>query len=275
MSEFLENILAHKRGEVAELKAGRPLAAVERAAEFAPPPRDFCAALLDGSKPAPRVIAEVKRRSPSRGVLRPDLDPVRLALAYEANGAAAISVLADNHFFGGSLADLSAARADVSIPVLCKEFIIDPYQIYEAREAGADAVLLIAAALGGAQLREYRELAARLGMASLVEVHNEAELDAAVQSGASIIGINNRDLHTFEVSLEVTGRILPLIPADTVTVSESGIHSVEDRQRMAALGVDALLVGESLITAPDTAAATRLICGLTATVEMLAEARKM
>ncbi|MDQ3927788.1 MAG: indole-3-glycerol phosphate synthase TrpC, partial [Chloroflexota bacterium] len=181
---------------------------------------------------------------------------------YEANGAAAISVLADERFFGGSLADLAAARGAVKLPVLCKEFILDPYQVYEARLAGADAVLLIAGILDRRQLREYRELAAGLGMASLVEVHDEVQLMAAVYSGAEIVGVNNRDLRTFEVSLDVTRSLLPWVPDYMVTVSESGIRSVADREAMAAMGVDVPLVGESLITAPDVGAATREISGV-------------
>jgi indole-3-glycerol phosphate synthase len=203
----------------------------------------------------------VKRRSPSKGPLRPDLDPAQVASIYEANGAAAVSVLADERFFGGSPADLAAAREAVAVPVLCKDFIVDPYQIHEAYSAGADAILLIVAALDREQLREYREVAESLGMAALVEVHDEAELEAAVESGARIIGINNRDLRTFEVNLDTTRRLLPFVPSHVVTVSESGIRGEADREMLAGLGADAILVGEGLITAPDIAAATREICG--------------
>jgi len=264
---ILDTIVAHKWEEVAARKAARALSEVREAAESALPVRDFRAALVDGSRPAPRVIAEIKRRSPSKGLLRPDLDPAEIAPVYERTGAAALSVLVDERFFGGSLADLSAARTAVSLPVLCKEFIIDPYQLYEAREAGADAVLLIASVLPTAQLGEFREEAASLGMASLVEVHNEADLDSALGSGADILGINNRDLRTFTVTLDRTRLLLPLIPAGTITVSESGIHTEADRLLLANLGVDALLVGESLITSPDPAASTRLICGLQPALE--------
>jgi len=259
---ILNAILEHKRAEIADRKVRRPLASLDMERPSAGQVRDFRAALLDPERPTPRVIAEVKRRSPSGGLLRPGLDPARVASIYERNGAAAVSVLTDNRFFGGSLADLAAARSAVSLPVLCKDFVLDPYQIYEAFSVGADAILLIAGALDAAQLREYREVAKSLGMAALVEVHNRPELEAAVESGAEVIGINNRDLHTFRVSLDTTRLLLPLIPSHLTTVSESGIHGQEDRDMLAGLGVDALLVGEGLIAAPDIATATRELCGL-------------
>jgi indole-3-glycerol phosphate synthase len=171
-------------------------------------------------------------------------------------------VLADHHFFGGSLDDLRSVRDAVQLPVLCKEFIIDEYQIYEARLAGADAILLIAGILTENEMHSFREKAADLGLDSLMEVHSRAELEAAVASGAQIVGINNRDLHTFTVSLETTRDLSPLIPDGILAVSESGIATDGDRALMASLGVDALLVGESLLTAADVAAATRSICGL-------------
>jgi indole-3-glycerol phosphate synthase len=259
---ILETIVAHKRAEVEVRKRMRPLSSLLLDLPYADEVRDFRGALVAGRLPGPRVIAEIKRRSPSKGELRPGLDPARLAAVYEANGASAISVLVDERFFGGSLADLSAARTSVKLPVLCKEFIVDPYQVYEARMSGADAVLLIAGILDRRQLREYRELASGLGMPSLVEVHDEVELMTAVYSGAEIVGVNNRDLRTFEVSLDVTRSLIPWVPEYMVTVSESGIRDGADRELMAAMGVDALLVGESLITAPDVEAATREICGV-------------
>jgi indole-3-glycerol phosphate synthase len=264
---ILDTILEHKRVEVAARKAARPLSGLDMGCldvgrASAGPVREFRGALLDPRRPAPRVIAEVKRRSPSKGPLRPDLDPAQVASIYEANGAAAVSVLTDERFFDGSPADLAAAREVVSVPVLCKDFVVDPYQIYEAYAAGAHAILLIAAVLDRPQLREYREVAESLGMAALVEVHDAAELEAAVESDAGIIGINNRDLRTFEVSLETTGRLLHLIPPQVVTVSESGIRDAMDREMLARLGVDAILVGEGLITAPDIATATREMCGI-------------
>jgi indole-3-glycerol phosphate synthase len=263
---ILDTILEHKRAEVAARKAAHPLSSLDMQRVGAGPAREFGGALLDPRHPAPRVIAEVKRRSPSKGPLRPDLDPAQVATIYEANGAAAVSVLADERVFGGSPADLAAARGAVSAPVLCKDFVVDPYHIHEAYSAGADAVLLIVAALDREQLREYREVAESLGMAALMEIHDEAELEVAVESGAKIIGINNRDLRTFEVSLDTTRRLLPFVPSHVVTVSESGIRGAADREMLAGLGVDAILVGEGLITAPDIAAATREICGITQAV---------
>jgi indole-3-glycerol phosphate synthase len=259
---ILDRIVAHKRAEVAARKAARPLSRMALHPGAIGPIRDFRAALTDWSRPAPRVIAEIKRRSPSRGSLRPDLDPAGLAATYERSGAAAISVLTDCAFFGGSPDDLSQARQATSLPVLCKDFILEPYQIFEAFMAGADAVLLIAAVLDAVQIRDYYELAAGLGMEALVEVHDETELALALEAGANIIGINNRDLRTFEVSLDVTRSLAPLIPPSVVKVSESGIHTPQDRELMAELGVDAILVGEALVTAPDIASATRGICGL-------------
>ena len=206
------------------------------------------------------AIAEVKRRSPSAGDLRPGADPAVLVRQFAAAGASAVSVLVDERF-GGSLDDLRAARQAASLPVLCKEFIVDPYQVYEAFLYGADAVLLIAAILSSRQLRAYRELCAGLGLAALVEVHNEVEIRSALDSGADVIGINNRDLHTFAVSLDTTRSLLPLVPPGVITVSESGIHNASDREAICKLEVDALLVGEALIAAPDIAAATREICG--------------
>jgi indole-3-glycerol phosphate synthase len=258
---ILDTIVAHKREEVAARKLSRPLREVQAALGDAPPLRDFRAALLSPALPAPRVITEIKRRSPSKGDLLPGMDPAAVAHVYEANGAAAISVLADNRFFGGSLQDLRVVSKAVALPVLCKEFIIDPYQIYEAREHGASAVLLLASVLSPDLLREYRLLAASLGMASLVEVHDRAELDAAIVACAEIIGINNRDLRTLDVSLDTTRLLRPLVPRGVVVVTESGIHTEEHRRTMAGLGVDAMLVGESLVTAPDIAAATRRLTG--------------
>lgn len=259
---ILDDIVAHKREEVAYRKLLRPLSCLLRERERRGQTRDFRAALTDESRPGPRVIAEIKRRSPSKGPLRPDLDPAAVGSIYQRNGAAAISVLADNRFFGGSLDDLAAVSMWVSLPVLCKEFIVDPYQIYEARTYGADAVLLLASVLDAFQLREYREIAAQQGMSALVEVHNEHELNAALHAGADIIGVNNRDLRTFDVSLDVTHTLLPLIPGGIVTVAESGIRDVGDREAMGRLGVAALLVGEGLLTSPDLAAATRQMCGV-------------
>ncbi|MDQ3930118.1 MAG: indole-3-glycerol phosphate synthase TrpC [Chloroflexota bacterium] len=261
---ILAEIIANKREEVSFRKLARPLPGILAQLHRAAPPRDFRVALSDPSRRAPRVIAEIKRRSPSKGALRPDLDPAQVASVYQRNGAAALSVLADGRYFGGSMDDLSVVSMWTSLPVLCKEFVVDAYQVYEARLAGADAVLLLASVLDVEQLRAFREIAESLGMSALVEVHSESELLAALHSGAGIVGINNRDLRNFEVSLDTTRRLLPLIPPHVVTVSESGIRDTSDRETMSALGVDALLVGEGLLTSPDLEAATRRMCGAVA-----------
>jgi indole-3-glycerol phosphate synthase len=247
-SSILEKIVTVKRKEVAERKQTRPLPDLAAAIRTKPPARDFRRA-LQGSACA--IIAEVKRRSPSRGLLRADFDPVRIAAEYEQNGAAAVSVLTDEIFFGGSDAILSAIRAAITLPVLRKEFIIDPYQIHETRAIGADALLLIAAILTEVQLREYRELAASLGLAALVEVRDGTELEKALGAGAEIIGINNRDLKTFQTDLQTTLALAPLIPADRIAVSESGIRSRQDIETLTKAGISAFLIGETLIAAPE------------------------
>ena len=263
---ILETIVAHKLIEVAARKAALPLAQLLAQLAEAPRPRDFLAALLSPVRPVPRVIAEIKRRSPSKGELRPGLDPVELAHTYEQNGASAISVLTDGHFFGGSLDDLRRVRAATTLPLLRKDFVIEPYQIYEARVAGADAILLIAAILAPEQIADYSHLAADLGMAALVEVHNRAELTSALAANANLIGINNRDLHTFNVTLDTTRALRPLIPSGVAVVSESGIYTQADRDSLRDMGIDALLVGESLLVSDDIARATRLICGISSQV---------
>jgi indole-3-glycerol phosphate synthase len=194
-------------------------------------------------------------------MLHPDLDPAQVAQAYAGGGAAALSVLTDRDFFGGSFADLAAARAAVTLPVLRKDFLLDEYGVLEARANGADAVLLIAALLDAATLRRLRELAADLGMAALVEVHDAAEMAAAAESGARIVGVNNRDLRTFTVDLDLTARLAPLRPRGTLLVAESGIRTPADVRRLAAYGADCLLVGESLVTAPDPGAQLRALLG--------------
>ena len=243
---ILDRILEHKRTEIAPL---REQYAAWQAPTQPPPRRDFAAALRsDGVS----LIAEFKRRSPSRGEIRPGADPVHMAHTYERAGASAVSVLADSHFFGGSLQDVVAAREACSLPVLRKDFIIDECQIAEsAGPDGPDCLLLIAAALDVGQLRSLRELAARCGQVALVEVHDEAELDRALESGAEILGINNRDLRTFDVSLETTLRLRPRLPEGVLVVSESGIRTGEDVRRLADAGVDAMLVGEALMADED------------------------
>lgn len=246
---ILDEIVETKRREVARRKKTIPLRALEKMIAGRPPACDFRAALDADARCA--IIAEVKRRSPSRGLLREDFDPVRIALEYESHGAAAVSVLTDETFFGGSDADLTAVKEAVTLPVLRKEFIIDPYQIHETRAIGADALLLIAAILTKGQLREYRVLSASMGLAALVEVHDGTELEKALGSGAEIIGINNRDLKSFRTELQTTLALAPLIPADRIAVSESGIRSRQDIETVTKAGIRAFLIGETLIAAPE------------------------
>jgi indole-3-glycerol phosphate synthase len=218
--------------------------------------RDFLAALT-GRQPA--VIAEIKRASPSKGVLAADFDPAAIARLYEQGGAVALSVLTDEKHFQGSLSDLESARAAVPLPALRKDFTINPYHVNQAAAYGADAILLIAAILSERQLRDFRELASRYRMAALVEVHDEDELQPAIASGARIIGVNNRNLHTFEVSLETSIRLADKIPADVVRVAESGIHSSADVERLRAAGYQAFLVGEHLMKSGDPVGALRAL----------------
>jgi indole-3-glycerol phosphate synthase len=256
----LDEILAHKRQEVALSLQARPLAQVQAAAFRNGLPLDFQAALRRPAGARPRLIAEVKRASPSRGLLVKDFDPLRLARTYQQNGAAAISVLTDVRFFQGSLDHLAQVAAlQPRLPVLRKDFILEPYQVYEARAAGADALLLIAAALELARLVELQRLARELGMAALIEVHNLPELQTALACGASLVGINNRDLHTFVTSLETTRALRPHVPQGVTLVAESGIHTAQDVDFLAEIGVDAILVGEALVTAPDVGAKVRTL----------------
>jgi indole-3-glycerol phosphate synthase len=243
---ILDEIVETKRREVAERKADRPLAVLESAIAGLPPTRDFKATLTPGA-----IIAEVKRRSPSRGLLRADFAPLRIAREYEVHGAAALSVLTDESFFGGSDADLATVKGAVALPVLRKEFIIDPYQIHEARAIGADAILLIAAILDRQALREYRELAASLGLAALVEVHDPRELEDALAAGAEIVGINNRDLKSFVTDIRTSLDLAPRIPQDRIVVSESGIRTRGEIETLLQAGVRAFLIGETLIAAPE------------------------
>jgi indole-3-glycerol phosphate synthase len=249
---ILDRIVAVKRAEVAAAKKSLPLAKVEAKAQAAAAPRDFVGALkkrIEASQAA--VIAEIKRASPSKGLLREDFVPADLARSYQAGGAACLSVLTDRDFFRGAPEHLEAARAACGLPVLRKDFIIDPYQVLEARVMGADCILLIAACLAAREMRELEALAGRLGMAVLVEVHDAGELDTALQLRTPLIGINNRDLRTFATDLGVTMRLAKRIPADKLIVSESGIHKREDVERLLEVGVHAMLVGESLIRSDD------------------------
>jgi len=253
----LDEIVAHKRTELVGHKAGRPLAALVAACRGLPPARDFEAALRPGAGERIRLIAEVKRGSPSRGLFRADLDPVTQATSYAGAGAAAVSVLTDAKYFHGSLADLVAVRAAVPVPVLRKEFIVDEYQLWEARAAGADAALLIVAALDDAALGDLLSAAKGVGLAALVEVHTAAELDRALRMDAPVIGVNNRDLQTLTTSLEPSLALLPHIPPGRLAVSESGLASGADVARVATAGAHAVLVGETLLRAPDVAATVR------------------
>jgi indole-3-glycerol phosphate synthase len=249
----LDRIVEAKRRE---LEALRPRAPEFRArAADAPPPRPFAAALADPSVVS--LIAEVKRRSPGAGDIDPTLDPPTLAARYEAGGARAISVLTDGPHFGGSLADLEAVRARVSLPCLRKDFTLEPVQLHEARAHGADGVLLIVRLLDDAPLRELREEAESLGLGVLVEAHDAAEVDRALASGATLLGINNRDLSTFRTSLEVTFDLLDRVPDAVTLVSESGIRTAADVAGLARRGVDAVLVGEALVRSGDATVAAR------------------
>jgi indole-3-glycerol phosphate synthase len=245
---ILDQIVACKRIEVACAKERLPLKDVRRAVDGAPRARDLGAAL---AQPGLSLIAEVKRASPSKGLLRADLDPAALARTYQASGAAAISVLTDRRFFRGALDDLRAVRAAVDRPVLRKDFVLEPYQVYEARAAGADAVLLIAAVLDEDRLRSLYRLVRALGMEALVEVHDACELARALSIAPRIVGVNNRNLHTFEVDLRTTARLRAAIPDDVLVVAESGVHTADDAAQLASFGVDGMLVGEALVRADD------------------------
>jgi indole-3-glycerol phosphate synthase len=248
--DFLARIANHKRAEVARRLEACPLASVRAAAEAMPPARDFAAA-VGGS--GPRLIAEIKRVSPAKGALNPSLSPAHMARTYAAAGAHALSVLTDEAFFHGSDADLIEAREEVILPALRKDFVLSPYQIYEARALGADAVLLIAALLDAQELAVLHALAQSLGLAALVEVHAPEEVAPALSAGAILIGINNRNLATFHVDLATTDAVAPLIPSYVTIVSESGIASPDDVRRVLSAGARAVLVGEALVTAPDPA----------------------
>jgi len=251
---ILEKILAVKRAEVAAAK--RAAADIEARARAAPAPRDFVGALRARN---PAVIAEIKRASPSKGLLRTDFDPAAIARSYEKGGAACISVLTDREFFQGSPEDLIKARAACALPALRKDFLIDPYQAFEARALGADCVLLIVACLEDAELRALEKVAHALGMAVLVEVHDAQELERALALETPLIGINNRNLRTFETRLETTLELLPRVPQGRIVVTESGILARADVARMRAAGVDTFLVGEAFMRAADPGAALQAL----------------
>ena len=251
---ILDQIVTNNRLELESRKRITPLAEVQRVALAQPSPLDF-ASVLRGDRI--QLIAEVKKASPSRGIIRPDFDPVEIAQIYASNGASAISVLTEPKYFQGSLNHLKDIRNTMGnkrLPLLRKDFLGDPYQVYESRAYGADSLLLIVAILTPEKLSELLGLSRELNMSCLVEVHNEAELEIALRSGVGIIGINNRDLQTFTVDLTVTERLRPLIPPDRLVVSESGIKDRNDIEKLGKWGVDAVLIGESLMSAPDIAA---------------------
>lgn len=252
MSDILDKILAVKRTEIAQASAAKSLEALEQEARTMPPARDFVAALrakLAAGRPA--VIAEVKKASPSKGLLRAEFDPPEIARSYARGGAACLSVLTDVKFFQGCPDYLRAARAACELPVLRKDFTIDPYQVAEARAMGADAILLIVAALEQSRMVALERAAHDFGLAVLVEVHDGAELDRALELRTPLLGINNRNLRTFETRLDTTYGLLERIPADRLVITESGIHSPDDVAAMRAHGVNAFLVGEAFMRAPD------------------------
>ena len=253
----LDGILANKREEITRRRGAEPQASLEAACRGLPPAREFEAALRPAATGGVRLIAEVKKASPSRGTLSAALDPAAQAAAYARAGAAAVSVLTDSKYFRGALGDLVAARAVVELPLLRKDFILEEYQLWESRAAGADAVLLIVAALEDSRLRDLHHAAKGIGLAALVEVHTAAELDRALALGAPVIGVNNRDLQTLETRLETSLALLPRVPRAHTTVSESGIATGADVRRVVGAGAHAVLVGEALVRAPDVAALVR------------------
>ncbi|MBX7165990.1 MAG: indole-3-glycerol phosphate synthase TrpC [Pirellulales bacterium] len=259
MTSILNEIVAQKWRDIEQARAVTPLEALKEQAAAAPPVRDFFGAL---AAPGPvRLIAEVKRASPSRGPIRPDADPVQVASTYAQHGASCISVLTDQVHFQGSFDDLRAVRAAVGVPLLCKDFIVDVYQLYQARAAGADAVLLIAECLDDQRLRLLYREALMLGLTPLVELFEAANLARVLSTGATLVGINNRDLRTFSVDLEHTVRLCPQIPDECLVVGESGIRVRADVERLAAAGVKAILVGEALMESADIGRAVEELLG--------------
>ncbi len=257
---ILERILEAKRAEVAAAKEMLGEAAVAARARAQSPPRDFTGALrakLAAGRPA--VIGEIKRASPSRGVLRENFDPAAIAKSYAAAGAACLSVLTDREFFQGSIEHLQAARASCPLPALRKDFIVEPYQVYEARAIGADCILLIAVSLNEKEMADLESLANELGMAVLVEVHDAKDLGSALKLKTPLLGINNRDLRSFETRLETTLDLLDRVPGDRIVITESGILAPADVARMRSSGVNAFLVGEAFMRAPDPGGALRAL----------------
>jgi indole-3-glycerol phosphate synthase len=259
MPTILDEIVAYTREFVAESKRRISFEALKEQAAASSDERCFMRALQEADGIA--LIAEVKKASPSKGLIRPDFDPVEIAATYEANGARAVSVLTDERYFKGSACALTQVRQAVDLPILRKDFTVDPYQVYEARAIGADAVLLIVSILSADQLKDYIGLAHSLNLDALVEVHTEDELETALSAEAQIVGINNRDLRTFQTDLSVTEHLIGQMPEDVIAVSESGIHTREDVLRLQKAGADAILVGESLMREPDIGKKLRELLG--------------
>lgn len=262
MADILQRILAVKAQEISAAQARMSLAQMQAAAWATMPTRDFAGALrsrIMAGKPA--VIAEVKKASPSKGVLREQFDPAAIAATYERHGATCLSVLTDSQFFQGGLDDLKAARSACGLPVLRKDFMMDPYQVYEARAAGADCILLIVAALDAGRMHELEATAHELGMSVLVEVHDAAELDAALKLKTPLIGVNNRNLRTFETTLETTLELLQNIPAERLVITESGILKPQDVEKMRSHAVHGFLVGEAFMRAADPGAELERLFG--------------